>query len=151
MHSPREGLGTSSAHQVGTDIGYGLSTVSIVTPAHTHKHTRTGRPTHIHTNPVLRDFMLMLTKMNLLNCVPQHDCPTFFVIHRTQFKPMHFEWEIFSDFFALHRTTLNQCISHLGFFFQLQKGGCAVAPSSDGCVKQQSKLSVLCRRPQKRD
>ena len=32
-----------------------------------------------------------------LNRVPEHDCPTFFVLHRTICKPMHSEWERFSD------------------------------------------------------
>ena len=31
-------------------------------------------------------------------CVPEHDCPTFFVLHRMKCKPMHFEWERFSDY-----------------------------------------------------
>ena len=28
-------------------------------------------------------------KINLLNPVPEHDCPTLFVLHRTKCKPMH--------------------------------------------------------------
>ena len=35
--------------------------------------------------------------INLLNRVPGHNCRTFFVLHRTKCKPMHFEWERFSD------------------------------------------------------
>ena len=35
--------------------------------------------------------------INLLNRVPGHDCLTFFMLHRTKCKPMHFEWESFSD------------------------------------------------------
>ena len=35
--------------------------------------------------------------INLLNRVPEHDCLTFFVLHRTKCKLMHFEWESFSD------------------------------------------------------
>ena len=38
-------------------------------------------------NPVSRDYVLMLTKMNLLNRVPGHDCLTFFVLQRTECKP----------------------------------------------------------------
>ena len=34
--------------------------------------------------------------INLLNRFPEHDCLTFFVLHRMKCKPMHFEWERFS-------------------------------------------------------
>ena len=55
-------------------------------------------------NPVSHDFVLMLTNVNLSNCVPEHDCPTFFMLHRRKCKPMQFDWERFSDLFVLHRT-----------------------------------------------
>ena len=35
--------------------------------------------------------------INLLNRVPEHDSLTFFVLHRTQCKAMHFEQERFFD------------------------------------------------------
>ena len=45
-------------------------------------------------NPVSRDFVLMRTNViNLLNRVPDYDCPTFLVLHRMICKPMHSEWE----------------------------------------------------------
>ena len=65
------------------------------------KQKRVTPPTR---NPVSRDFMLMRTNVNLLNLVPEHDGPTFFVLQRMKCKPMHSEWEHFSDVFVLHRT-----------------------------------------------
>jgi hypothetical protein len=38
-------------------------------------------------------------KRNLLNRVPEHECQTLFVLHKTKCKPMHFEWKRFSDYF----------------------------------------------------
>ena len=44
------------------------------------------------------DIVFMRTNIvNLLNRVAEHDCQTFFVLHRTTCKAMHFEWEHFSD------------------------------------------------------
>ena len=37
-----------------------------------------------YPNPVSHDFVLMRTNVNLLNRVPEHDSPTFFVLHRTK-------------------------------------------------------------------
>ena len=49
-------------------------------------------------SPVSRHIVLMRTNIiNLLNRVPEHDSLTFFVLHRTECKPMHFERERFSD------------------------------------------------------
>ena len=38
------------------------------------------------------------------NRVPEHDSPTFFVLHRTKCKPMHSEWECFQTINVLHKT-----------------------------------------------
>ena len=52
----------------------------------------------IISSPVLRHIVLMRTNViNVLNRVPEHDSLTFFVLHRTQCKAMHFDWERFSD------------------------------------------------------
>ena len=43
----------------------------------------------------------MRKNVYLLNRVPEHDCQTFFRtqnVNRTKGKPMHFEWEHFSDY-----------------------------------------------------
>ena len=56
-------------------------------------------------NPVSHDFVPMLTKMYLLNLVPEQDYLTYLVLHRTKCKPKHFEWKRFSDIFVLQRTT----------------------------------------------
>ena len=41
-------------------------------------------------NPVSRDFVLMRTNViNLLNRVPDYDCPTFLVLHRTKCILIH--------------------------------------------------------------
>ena len=42
--------------------------------------------------------------INLLNRVPNYDCPTFLVLHRTKLKPMHSEWERSSTIDVLHKT-----------------------------------------------
>uniref|UniRef100_A0A8C5CMK4 Ubiquitin carboxyl-terminal hydrolase n=1 Tax=Gadus morhua TaxID=8049 RepID=A0A8C5CMK4_GADMO len=60
-------------------------------PIETVRFVRKGSE-RIKTNPVSRDFMLMPTNVNLLNRVPEQDCPTLFVRHRTKCKPMHSEW-----------------------------------------------------------
>ena len=46
-------------------------------------------------NPVSRVFALMRTNVNLLNRVPEHDYPAFFVLNRTKCERMHSEWERF--------------------------------------------------------
>ena len=46
----------------------------------------------------------MRTNVNLLNRVPEHDSPTFFVLHRTKCKPMHSEWECSQTINVLHKT-----------------------------------------------
>ena len=46
----------------------------------------------------------MRTNVNLWNRVPEHYYLTFFMLHGTKCKPTHFEWELFSDLFVLHRT-----------------------------------------------
>ena len=56
-------------------------------------------------NPVSHDFVLMRTNViNLLNRVPDYDCPTFLVLHRTKCKPMHSEWERSPTIDVLHKT-----------------------------------------------
>ena len=70
----------------------------------------------LNTNPVSRDSMLMRTNVNLLNRVPEHDCPTIFVLQRTKCKPMHLSWERFSDVFMLHRTKCKQMCFELERF-----------------------------------
>ena len=56
-------------------------------------------------NPVSRDFVLMRTNViNLLNRVPDYDCPTFLVLHRTKCKPMHSECERSPTIDVLHKT-----------------------------------------------
>ena len=57
----------------------------------------------LNIQPAIRNFV-MRTNFNLLNSVAEHDCQTFFILHRTKYKPMHLEWEHFSDFFVLHST-----------------------------------------------
>ena len=52
--------------------------------------------------------------INLLNRVPEHDSLTFFVLHRIKCKPMHFEWERFSD---LTLTTMFELGTKVGDFF----------------------------------
>ena len=42
-------------------------------------------------NPVSHCFVLIITKFNLLNRVPEHAFATFFVLDSTQFKPMYFK------------------------------------------------------------
>ena len=55
-------------------------------------------------NPVSCDFVLMRTNViNLLNRVPDYDCPTFLVLHRTKCKPMHSEWERSPTIDVLHK------------------------------------------------
>ena len=46
----------------------------------------------------------MRTNVNLLKRVPEHDIPTFFVLHRTKCKPMHSEWECSQTNTVLHKT-----------------------------------------------
>ena len=46
-------------------------------------------------NPVSRVFALMRTNVNLLNRVPEHDYPAFFVLNRTKCERMHSECERF--------------------------------------------------------
>ena len=44
------------------------------------------------TDVTSRHIVLMRTNViRLLNRVPEHDLTTFFVLHRTNCKPMHFE------------------------------------------------------------
>ena len=51
-----------------------------------------------HHSPVSRRIVLMRTDViHLLNRVPEHDSLTFFVLHRTKCKLMHFERECFAD------------------------------------------------------
>ena len=54
------------------------------TCTHTHAHTNTHTYTHTHTNTHTHDFVLMRTNVNLLNRVPELDCPTFFVCENLQ-------------------------------------------------------------------
>ena len=50
------------------------------------------------SSPVSRHIVLMRTNViHILNRVPEHDSLTFFMLHRTKCKPMHFERERFSD------------------------------------------------------
>ena len=42
--------------------------------------------------------------VNLLKRVPEHDSPTFFLLHRTKCKPMHSEWECSKTINVLHKT-----------------------------------------------
>ena len=46
----------------------------------------------------------MRTNVNLLKRVPEHNSPTFFVLHRTKCKPMHSEWECSQTINVLHKT-----------------------------------------------
>ena len=59
---------------------------------------------HCESNPVSRDCVLLRTNVNLLKRVPEHDSPTFFVLHRTKCKPMHSEWECSQTINVLHKT-----------------------------------------------
>ena len=56
------------------------------------------------SNPVSRDCVLLRTNVNLLKRVPEHDSPTFCVLHRTKCKPMHSEWECSQTINVLHKT-----------------------------------------------
>ena len=50
-----------------------------------------------YSRPPQKPFVLTLTKNNRLNLVPEHDCYTLFILHRTKCKPMHFGLEGFSE------------------------------------------------------
>ena len=56
------------------------------------------------TNPVSRNCVLLRTNVNLLKRVPEHDSPTFCVLHKTKCKPMHSEWECSKTINVLHKT-----------------------------------------------
>ena len=46
----------------------------------------------------------MRTNVNLLKRVPEHDSPTFCVLHKTKCKPMHSERECSQTINVLHKT-----------------------------------------------
>ena len=78
-----------AAHRPGSTVHL-LSEVRY-TLTHSLTHSLTHQPgiTRFHGHAHKRYLSM--------NRVPEHDCLTFFMLHRTKCKAMHFEWEPFSD------------------------------------------------------